>query len=107
VTVKAGPKNAHLLRDRLSLHPDWPLRTDVIAAALLDVIEDQCGARQYRAVDDLLNRQSPRLKGEGGDVLARQDPVQGTIAAVLRMDQTVLPVQGPPGTGKTHVSARS
>jgi uncharacterized protein len=28
------------------LHPDWPLSTDVIAAALRDVIEDQCGARR-------------------------------------------------------------
>jgi hypothetical protein len=28
------------------LHTDWPLNTDVIAAALRDVIEDQCGARR-------------------------------------------------------------
>ena len=25
ITVKAGPGKAHLLGDRLTLHPDWPL----------------------------------------------------------------------------------
>lgn len=44
IAVKAGAAKAHLLTDRLTLHPDWPLNTDVIAAALRDVIEDQCGA---------------------------------------------------------------
>ncbi|MHB2165640.1 TM0106 family RecB-like putative nuclease [Alsobacter sp. R-9] len=106
VTVKIGVARADLLTERLSLHPDKPLNTDVIAAALRDVIEDQCGARRYRAVDDLLSRTPPRLVGEG-PILQGDDLVAGTIAAVERMDATVLPIQGPPGTGKTHVTAHA
>ncbi|MFD1694952.1 TM0106 family RecB-like putative nuclease [Roseibium aestuarii] len=107
VTVKGGPKLAHLLEDTLSLHPDWPLETDVIASALRNVIADQCDDKAYRAVEDLLSRSNPRLKGWTGDIFKGEDTVAGTIAAVTRMDETVLPIQGPPGTGKTHVSARA
>lgn len=105
ITVKAGAAKAHLLTDRLTLHPDWPLKTDVIAAALRDVIADQCGSRSYRAVDDLLSRAAPRLTS--GPLQPVADPVAGTIAAVAEMEETVLPIQGPPGTGKTYVIARA
>lgn len=108
VAVKAGPAKAHLLADRLTLHPDWPLNTDVIAAALHDVIEDQCGARRLTAIDDLLARAAPRLvTGARADLLNGADPLTGTIAAIAAMDGTVLPIQGPPGTGKTYVTARA
>ncbi len=105
ITVKAGPGKNHLLTDRLTLHPDWPLDTKVIATALRDVIADQCGPRAYRAVDDLLSRAAPRLTS--GPLQFVADPVAGTIAAVGAMDGTVLPIQGPPGTGKTYVTARA
>lgn len=105
VVLKVGAAKAHLLKDRLSLHPDWPLNTDVIAAAVQDVIADQCGAKAYRAVDDLLTRTAPRLKT--GSLGAVDDLVAGTIATVGEMDHTVLPIQGPPGTGKTYVTART
>lgn len=105
ITLKTGAAKAHLLTDRLTLHPDWPLNTDVIAAALRDVIADQCGPRAYRAVDDLLSRAAPRLTT--GPLQPVVDPVAGTIAAVAAMDATVLPIQGPPGTGKTYVTARA
>ncbi|TAZ88216.1 TM0106 family RecB-like putative nuclease [Rhizobium ruizarguesonis] len=106
ITLKIGSAKAELLTDRLTLHPDKPIGTDVIAAALQDVILDQCGPRHYRAVNDLLSRAPPRLKGDG-PIMAGDDPVAGTIAAVHRMDETLLPIQGPPGTGKTHVTARA
>jgi uncharacterized protein len=105
IIVKAGPGKDHLLADRLTLHPDWPLDTKVIAAALRDVIADQCGARVYRAADDLLSRAAPRLTT--GPLGAVADPIAGTIAAVGAMDETVLPIQGPPGTGKTYVTAKA
>lgn len=105
ITVKVGPGKGHLLEDRLSLHPDWPLDTKVIAAALQDIIADQCALQSYRAVDDLLCRAAPRLTT--GALLPVEDPVTGTIDAVGAMDQTVLPIQGPPGTGKTFVTARA
>lgn len=105
ITVKVGAAKAHLLTDRLTLHPDWPLKTDVIAAALRDVIADQCCSRTYKAVDDLLSRAAPRLTSGAMQPVA--DPVAGTIAAVAAMEDTVLPIQGPPGTGKTYVTARA
>jgi predicted RecB family nuclease len=108
ITVKAGNAKAHLLTDRLTLHPDWPLKTDVIAAALRDVIADQCGPRRFTALGDILSRAAPRLKGGAKvDILGGADPVKGTIAAIAAMESTVLPIQGPPGTGKTYVTARA
>lgn len=108
ITVKVGTAKAHLLTDRLTLHPDWPLNTDVIAASLRGVIADQCGPRRFTAIDDLLSRAGPRLTGGPQvDLLNGADPVTGTIAAVRAMDGTVLPIQGPPGTGKTYVTARA
>lgn len=105
ITVTLGLGKAHLLTDWLTLHPDWPLRTDVIAAALRDVIADQCGPRTFTAVGDLLSRAVPRLTtGPQPDLLAGAEPVAGTIAVVAAMDGTVLPIQGPPGTGKTYVT---
>ena len=105
ITVKAGHAKAHLLTDRLTLHPDWPLDPKPIPGALRDVIADQCGPRAYRAVDDLLSRAEPRLAS--GTLQPVADPVAGRIAAVAAMDDTVLPIQGPPGTGKTYVTARA
>lgn len=108
IAVKVGNAKAHLLRDRLTLHPDWPLNTDVIAAALRDVIADQCGPQRFTAISDTLARAAPRLKGgTSSDILGGADPVDGTVAAVTAMDGTVLPIQGPPGTGKTYVIARA
>ncbi|RRH77270.1 bifunctional RecB family nuclease/DEAD/DEAH box helicase [Falsigemmobacter faecalis] len=105
ITLKAGPGKAALLSDHLSLHPDWPLETKVLAAALRDVIDDQCGPRSYRAVDDLLARRAPRL--HSGELQTGPDPLSAVIAATTAMDQSLLPIQGPPGTGKTYVTARA
>jgi len=108
VEVKVGPGKEDILTDLVSLHPAPPLYTKTIRGAILDAINDQCEAKEFRAVDDLLSRRQPRLPGrEGQDILDGKEPVEGTIAAVLSMNETVLPIQGPPGTGKTYVSARA
>lgn len=108
VRLKIGKPRAELLSDKLALHPDMPINTKVIAQALRDVVADQCGRRQYSALNDLLSRKAPNLSGSShGDILGGRDPVSGTISAVGRMQNTVLPIQGPPGTGKTYVTARS
>ena len=107
IVLKIGSAQRSLLADQLSLHPDWPIRTTAIEAAITEVIQDQCGARKYLAVDHLLSRRPPKLKGGNGRVVDGDDYVQGTIDAVRAMDHTVLPIQGPPGTGKTYVSARA
>jgi len=108
VILRIGVTRAELLADNLSLHPDKPLQTNIIANALRDVIADQCGPRNYRALGDLLARTPPRLEGHaGGDILGGVDFVQGTIKSIAAMDETLLPIQGPPGTGKTYVSAHA
>lgn len=106
VVLKVGRARAELLADRLTLHPEKPIGTEVLAEAMRDVIADQCGPVRFRAVDDLLSRAAPRLHGDG-PIMQGDDPVVGMVAAVRRMKGTVLPVQGPPGTGKTHVTARA
>ncbi|MGP9789963.1 TM0106 family RecB-like putative nuclease [Roseinatronobacter sp. NSM] len=107
VTLKVGNARADILQPRLNLHPSKPLETKVLRAAIADVIRDQCDGPALRAVDDLLSRTAPRLTGPQQDILQGDDIVAGMINAVLRMDETVLPVQGPPGTGKTYVTARA
>lgn len=104
ITLKVGAKNADLLADRLALHPDKPISSDVIAQAMKDVIADQCGEKIYSAVNDLLDRAAPRL---GDGPILQGDLVPAIVAAVGRMDHTTLAIQGPPGTGKTYVSARA
>ena len=107
ITLKVGASKASLLADSLTLHPDPPLDTKTIAAALSDVIEDQCFDRRYSAVDDMLSGAPPRLEGPPGPIFDGGDPVEATVSAVHRIKNTVLPIQGPPGTGKTHVTARA
>lgn len=108
ISLKTGAAKSHLLTDRLSLHPDWPLNTSVLADALRDVIADQIGEGRYRALTDLLDRAAPRLRtGQSPDLLRGAEPVAGTQNVTAAMEETVLPIQGPPGTGKTYVSARA
>lgn len=107
VRIKVGNAKAHLLRDELTLHPNAPLNTDVIAKAVSDVIDDQCGPKRYRAVDDLLSRSAPRLIEGNALPLINTEPVAATISTVHAMEDTVLSIQGPPGTGKTYVTARA
>src|SRR3546814_18222135 len=98
IAVKAGSSKAHLLADRLTLHPDWPLNTEVIADALRDVITDQCGARHWTAVDALLARPAPRLaSGPRHDLLTRPDALPGHIHAGPATAPPLLPPQGTAG----------
>jgi uncharacterized protein len=107
-SVRVGAGRGIALPDRLSLHPPKPIPTDGLAAAIRDVIADQCGPRRHRALDDLLARRPPRLDGGPvADILGGADPVAGTARAVLSLQDSVLPIQGPPGTGKTYVAARA
>ena len=107
ITLKKISEKAHLLVDSLSLHPEWPIKTDELSKALLDVIDNQRSGASYRAVDDLLSTRKPSIKGVGNDILGGNELVAGTVDAVARMDGTTLPIQGPPGAGKTHVSAHA
>ena len=107
-TVTVGAGRGINLPASFSLHPPAPLDTRGLAAAVRDVIADQCGPRRHRALDDLLARRAPRLDGGPvADILGGGDPVESVVRAVLALQDSVLPIQGPPGTGKTFVAARA
>ena len=96
------------LPDRLDLLPNFALNPGAIPGAIWKVIADQCGPRSNRAAQDLLSRNPPRFHGPSPLPLDEDtEALDGLIAAVRAMNQSVLPVQGPPGTGKTYVAARA
>jgi uncharacterized protein len=107
ISIKVGIARSGLLKDKLTLHPASPLKTDVIAAAIMDVIDDQCGVQRYKAVNDLLTRATPKLRDRSGAIIRSDDLLNETIKAIHGMEETVLPIQGPPGTGKTYVTAHA
>ncbi|HMO83408.1 MAG TPA: TM0106 family RecB-like putative nuclease [Lacipirellulaceae bacterium] len=97
--------------DRLSLTPNEYVSAEPIAAAVFRYVEAwRQGNILSRAVDDLLQRRSPRLKGRrktGPVITAEDDLLAGTIDVIGRMQDTVLCLQGPPGTGKTYKAAQA
>ncbi len=96
------------LPDQLDLLPGFALNPGSIPGAIRKVVMDQCNSRRNRAAEDVLSRNPPRFRGPPPLPLdEKSEPLQGLIAAVRALDQSVLPVQGPPGTGKTYVTARA
>ncbi len=105
--IKVGPK-AGTPPDRISLIPDEFVSGKTIAEAVFRFVDAWSNTRILSpAVDDLIERRPPRIRGHASGPLTRTgtDLLQGTIDLVLRMDQTVLCIQGPPGTGKTYTAA--
>ena len=108
ITLKIGVTRSELLKDKLNLYPVSPLDVKVIAQAVRAVIDDQCGAKSFRAIEDFLGRHPPRIKGRGpGPILTGGDLVPDVIDAVRNLDSSTLPIQGPPGTGKTYVASKA
>ena len=108
ICLKRGSGWDTELPDRLDLLPNFALNPGAIPGAIWKVIADQCGSRSNRAADDLLSRNPPRFHGPSPLPLNEDtEALDGLIAAVRAMNQSVLPVQGPPGTGKTYVAARA
>ncbi|MBK9411814.1 MAG: hypothetical protein IPN47_27955 [Gemmatimonadetes bacterium] len=55
------------------------------------------GTPASAAVDDLIHRRAPRLRGHGGGrVIAAGSGSDGAIGAARAMDGTTLAIQGPP-----------
>ena len=108
ICLKMGPSSGTELPDRLDLLPNFTLNPRPIPGAIRKVIADQCGPRSNHAAQDLLSRNPPRFHGPSPLPLNEDtEALDGLIAAVRAMNQSVLPVQGPPGTGKTYVAARA
>lgn len=105
--IKLGPTRL-APPDRLSLIPDEYFNADAIANSILRYVEAWSeGKNPSQAVDDLINKRRPRIKGLTGARIIdpEADLVSQTIDIVERLDSSVLCIQGPPGCGKTFTSA--
>ncbi|MCA9098656.1 MAG: AAA family ATPase, partial [Planctomycetaceae bacterium] len=109
VELTVGP-NFPAPPQRLSLIPDDYISANVIADAVYRYVEAWSqGTILSQAVDDLLHRRKPRIRGHRQGPLVPQgaELLASTIDLVQRMDRTVLCIQGPPGTGKTYTAAHA
>ncbi|HUF35476.1 MAG TPA: TM0106 family RecB-like putative nuclease [Gemmatimonadales bacterium] len=104
VELKAGKP----LPDRLCLIPDEFFGAEVIKKAIARYGEAwERGEVASQAVDDLLRRRAPRIKGHDGGPLVgeTEDPVARVCDLAVQLDRSTLCIQGPPGTGKTYTAA--
>lgn len=105
VGLKKGP-----LPDRLSLGPAGPINTKAITAALFRFADSLlAGDGRYDALEQLLRRERPRLRGRApGQAIVdpAEDATAACVAAVRALDSSHLYVQGPPGAGKTYTGSR-
>jgi predicted RecB family nuclease len=109
VEIKLGP-SVDAAPDSLSLFPDEHVSSKTIAEAVLRYVEAWSqGDILSRAVDDLIHRRKPRVKGhkKGPLVSDEADILSESIDVISRMNRTVLCIQGPPGTGKTYTAAHA
>ncbi|MEO8480453.1 MAG: TM0106 family RecB-like putative nuclease, partial [Gemmatimonadota bacterium] len=107
LTMKIGKKRT--LPDACHLLPDEHVNAHPIPEAIEHYVREWSEGRiASGAVDDLIRRRPPRLRGHAsGAVIAGDDDlVSETIAAIRAMDGTTLAIQGPPGTGKTTTAAK-
>ena len=104
--LRVGPGKT--LPDHLSLIPNEFVSAEPIKEALFRCAEAwETGKVLSPAVDDLLFRRPPRVRGHAGGSLAPAGPEQlaSVIDVARRLDGTTLAIQGPPGTGKTYTAA--
>jgi len=100
----------HVAPDRLNLIPHEVVDNRIIAEGVFRYVEGVLDGKSLsRAIDDLLARRRPRIKGRTtGSVLdGKGDLTQQTCRTIQAMDRTTLCIQGPPGTGKTYTSAHA
>lgn len=107
ITLKISKAKARLLDQRLDLLPNWAIGTTPIRNAIQAVLRDQIGPAANRIAQELLTRSLPQFAGGSPLGETFENIVDHMIAAVRRMDNSILTVQGPPGTGKTYVTARA
>lgn len=90
---------------RVNLIPDENVPPRPRPHAVFRYVESWVKGRSIsRAVDDLLDRRHPRIKGhDAGPLVKPAKPLLPQLVKLVgAMDRTTLCVQGPPGTGKTY-----
>ncbi|MBN1865598.1 MAG: TM0106 family RecB-like putative nuclease, partial [Victivallales bacterium] len=97
------------LPDSLSVIPAGPIDANVLRKAVYRFAHDLIkGTGRYGAVQSLLNRDIPAIKGciAGSPIIGEPDRLlEETIQAVKNMRGSHLFIQGPPGSGKTYTSS--
>ena len=105
--IKLGPSRP-APPDRLNLIPNEYVNADAIANSIYRYVEAWSrGEKPSQAVDDLVHRRRPRIKGlaSGRIIDPEADLVSQVIDISERLESSVLCIQGPPGCGKTYTSA--
>lgn len=95
--------------ESLALIPDEYVNPKPIPQAVCRYVEGWAGGKvPSPAVDDLLNRRPPRVRGRSPGPLVRagENLIPQLEDIVTNLDSSVLCIQGPPGTGKTYTAGR-
>lgn len=102
---KKGPP----LPDALSLGGGGPVNSVPLRDALFRFGMSVAGGEmRFSAVNDLLQRRQPRLKGRkaGQPIIASDGQLlPEALAALLALENSALFIQGPPGCGKTYTAS--
>lgn len=108
VILRVGSKRS--MPERLSIGPGGPIDTKEMQAALARFAGSLiAGDPRYPAVESLLRRDCPRLRGRipGTAIIPGDDSLLAEIVqAAEALDGSHLFIQGPPGAGKTWTGSR-
>jgi len=106
VQIKLGPSTAPP-PNTLSLIPNEYVHAEPIPTAILRFAAAWTkGITVPPAVEDILFRRPPRVKGHtGGPLILGSPTVPQIVDIATRLDNSALFIQGPPGTGKTFTAA--